>query len=577
MKITKLLSVSILFVFFLIQENCIAQINVGYQNPGKIDTKAFILKNDATIKVEGYAGLFEKLGNDLLFYGWILDSKSRKVVWNLLEEANDEFFSSNVPGRFAFSKEVKLPAGQYEVYYAAGMNYNRFGNKNYSFSISDLGELFDLIFGDINKDSRDRYIDIKTSKFSMTLTGPTEGFTEIPWDQKVNEFSKNALISKSRCGDNENYKKTFKVLEPIKLNILEIGEQSDGQLYDFAWIVDANTYEKVWPNSETRYRKAGGGNKNKTTFQTITLPKGTYTLQYVTDDTHSYDRWNVLPPYDPQFWGITVWPDEGDKNKATIVDEFDPFVLKLFKARNNDYLSQGFTLKKDMPIRVVSEGESSGDFDMADYGWIVNTDNHQTVWEFSQRKSKYAGGAEKNRILSEEVNLPKGNYIAYYATDDSHAYGHWNSAAPLAPELWGMGIIADKGFFELTDSQAPVNSKILAEIVRVRDSERLSKDFTLDKESKVRIYAIGEGVDGDMVDVGWIKDQSTGKIVWDMTYRITERAGGADKNRMFDGTILLPAGSYTVYFETDDSHSYRHWNDTPPHDQDHYGITVYLY
>jgi len=551
------------------------KITVGYQKPGKIDVKAFTLKSETTILIEGYGGLFRKLGNDLMFYGWILDSKSRKVAWNLIEDANDKFFERSDPGRFSFKKEIKLPAGQYEVYYAAGMNYDRYGSK-IEFHVTDLGELFNLIFNDIDNDS-DQYSSRYSSKFTMTITAPSTSLTEIPWDRKVNELSANALISVVRAGDNVNFKKSFTVTSDINLNIMETTEQSDGDLNDFAWIVNANTYEKVWPNNETRFKKAGGGNKNKSTFQTIRLPKGTYTLYYITDDSHSYDKWNVLPPYDPQFWGVTVWPDEGDKSKVKAVDLAEPFVLKLNKAKNNAYLSQGFTIKKDMKVRVISQGESSGDFDMADYGWIVNTDTHSTIWEFTQRKAQYAGGGEKNRIVNQEIDLPKGNYIAYYVTDDSHAYGSWNVAPPLIPELWGLSIIADdKDSFVLSDAQASSsNSQIVAEIVRVRDDERAKKTFPLDKETKIRILAIGEGDDDELVDFGWIKNTKTDKVVWEMTYRTTERAGGAEKNRMYDGVILLPAGEYTVYFQTDGSHSYRDWNDTPPYDQEHYGITIY--
>ncbi len=554
-----------------------SKITIGYQKPGRIDVKAFTLSKESTIMVEGFGGLFEKLGNDLMFYGWILDSKSRKVVWNLLEDANDKFFERNDPGRFGFKKEVKLPAGQYEVYYAAGMNDSRYGKNNYNFHISDLGELFNLIFNDVNGNS-EPFSDKYASKFSMSITAPSANFTETAWDKKVNELSSNALVSVVRAGDNQSIKKSFTVTSDINLNIMEIGEQSDGDLNDFAWIVNSNTYEKVWPNNETRFKKAGGGSKNKSSFQTIKLPIGTYTLYYISDDSHSYDKWNVLPPYDPQFWGVTVWPDEGDKSKVKTIELEDPFVLKMNKAKNNAYLSQGFTLKKDMKIRVLSEGESSGDFDMADYGWIVNTDTHITVWEFTQRKGQYAGGGEKNRIVNQEIDLPKGNYTAYFVTDDSHAFGDWNVAPPLVPELWGLSILVDKDkdSFVLTDAQsASSNSQILAEIVRVQDDERIKKSFSLDKETKVRIFAIGEGDNGDLVDLGWIKNSSTDKIVWEMTYRTSERAGGAEKNRLFDGTIILPAGDYTVYYETDGSHSYRNWNDTPPYDQEHYGITVY--
>ena len=50
------------------------------------------------------------------------------------------------------------------------------------------------------------------------------------------------------------------------------------------------------------------------------------------------------------------------------------------------------------------------------------------------------------------------------------------------------------------------------------------------------IYALGEGIGGDMVDYGWIERCEERRRVWEMTYRATEHAGGAKKNRRFDGS-----------------------------------------
>ena len=40
-----------------------------------------------------------------------------------------------------------------------------------------------------------------------------------------------------------------------------------------------------------------------------------------------------------------------------------------------------------------------------------------------------------------------------------------------------------------------------------------------------------------------------------MSYRRTEHAGGAGKNRKINEVITLPKGSYALYYETDSSHS----------------------
>jgi hypothetical protein len=110
----------------------------------------------------------------------------------------------------------------------------------------------------------------------------------------------------------------------------------------------------------------------------------------------------------------------------------------------------------------------------------------------------------------------------------------------------------------------------------VGSDERRHKDFSLSKASDLLVYAVGEGRDGEMYDYGWIEDARSGKTVWKMRYRATEPAGGASKNRSFTGTISLPAGTYTVFYETDDSHAYGDWNDTPPDDPESWGITISL-
>ncbi len=111
--------------------------------------------------------------------------------------------------------------------------------------------------------------------------------------------------------------------------------------------------------------------------------------------------------------------------------------------------------------------------------------------------------------------------------------------------------------------------------MRVGDDERRQKSFILEKETEVRIYALGEGRDGEMYDYGWIEDGKTGKTLWEMTYRMTEHAGGAEKNRRFDGTITLQPGEYTVHYRSDGSHSFDGWNDDPPSDPFNWGITIY--
>jgi hypothetical protein len=574
MKTIKLLIPVFLISIFLLSESAQAQQNkeqleVGYVRTGRIDAEGFNLNKKATIQIEGTAGVYERLGHDLMFYGWIIDSKTREIVWSLLEEENEKFFRYRDSGKFNFENEVSLPAGDYEVYYVAGVD-NDFDNIDFN-----LGDLINLIVnGDERDDNRNER---RYSNFSMRVSAPDKYFELRDVNKSMDDFAENALVSFLRVRDDEFFQKSFTVKSEAELNIRGIGEQLDHDLLDFAWIVNDNTLEKVWPNDDTHFTNAGGGRKNKLVSEKIDLEKGEYTLYYISDGSHSYEEWNVLPPDDPQSWGISLWTSKKNQNKVFASENKTPFVLELNRARDNEYLSQAFSLKKDMKLRVYCVGERAGSYDMVDYGWIVNSDTHENVWEFKERNSSYAGGGKKNRMINEEIELEEGNYIAYYVTDGSHSYRDWNTAPPLIPNLWGLSILAvdDSKYFELLDESPSSDENVLAEIIRVRDREYRKESFTLKRDSEIRIYAIGEG-DGSMDDLGWIRNRETGKVVWEMTYRNTDSAGGARKNRVFDGTVLLPKGEYTVYYETDGSHSYRDWNDSPPRDQEHYGISVYL-
>ena len=78
-----------------------------------------------------------------------------------------------------------------------------------------------------------------------------------------------------------------------------------------------------------------------------------------------------------------------------------------------------------------------------------------------------------------------------------------------------------------------------------------------------------------MFDYAWIEDYNTGKTVWKMEYADTRRAGGASKNRLYDGLLYLEKGRYVLHYQSDGSHSYADWNDDPPRDKRNWGVTIF--
>jgi CubicO group peptidase (beta-lactamase class C family) len=117
-------------------------------------------------------------------------------------------------------------------------------------------------------------------------------------------------------------------------------------------------------------------------------------------------------------------------------------------------------------------------------------------------------------------------------------------------------------------------STAIAQIVQVLDNEDKTVTFNLPASQEVRIFAIGEGNNGQMFDYGWIENTDKGVPVWEMQEPKTTHAGGARKNRKVDVVITLPAGNYKLRYKADDSHAFDHWNSFPP-DINFWGIAIY--
>jgi hypothetical protein len=243
---------------------------------------------------------------------------------------------------------------------------------------------------------------------------------------------------------------------------------------------------------------------------------------------------------------------------------------------DDELVSQGFAVARPMEVRVYAVGEGMGG-DMYDYGWIVNADTRQTVWRMDYEHSEHAGGAEKNRMIDEVITLDAGNYMVYYASDGSHSWSDWNSRAPTHQEAWGITLLSPSGVVDreaVREYEVASDPSVLAQLIGMRDDENRGYKFVLTEETKVGIYALGEGSDGEMYDFAWIQDAKTGRAVWEMTYGMTEHAGGGDKNRLYKGSIILPAGDYVLRYRSDGSHSLEEWNVNPPENPFDYGVTL---
>lgn len=511
----------------------------------------------------------------LTVYAWLLDSRTREPVWTM--RADD---TSRVSKSLRSAEgSVQLEAGRYELYLFSG--YARVAELVERGVGVDDESWWERWFSgrrrldELGEDLAQCYVTLSSGDLSSSEIRRFDVTGAMP----------DALIQHNRISDSEFVASGFSLERPTSLRVYSIYEKSeDGrEAADYGWIVDAATRELVWHPRDSRSSRAGGGEKNRRVDEEIELPAGRYVLYYGTDDSHSFEQFNVAAPHDPFNWGITLLPGKGFE--ASSFTRFEPgasqaAVVEFVQVDDDAFHQQPFRVSRDATLLVYALGEYDYDDDQFyDHGWIVDAASGSTVWEMTGGNTEGAGGAEKNRMFDGLVELPRGDYILFYVTDGSHAYGTWNGATPFDADSWGITLRPGPGFetrnFTLIDeADLEQSGDYLVRIVRVGDDERIRKVFALDGASWVEIRATGEGSSGEMYDFGYIRDKATGRVVWEMDYDQTEHAGGASKNRIAVDEVRLEPGEYEAVYVTDGSHSFRGWNASRPRDPMNWGLTI---
>ncbi len=519
------------------------------------------------------------VGAKMFSYGWIIDAKSREVVWTMYEDCDDP--SSISDALYECRTDLTLSPGRYEAYYFVG-EINTIIMDGNEVTINDLGDVIDLLGKSITFSGGDiKHVDEEDlAELSFTVTIDGTASTSVP----KYEPPAGMIVSFHDPERDEYYRQGFTLSKETDLAIYAIGEYSDSYnlFVDGGWILNADTREKVWTMDRWNTDWAEGARKNRYFKGEITLPAGNYIACYITDDSHDPGQWNSAPPGDPLYYGLTISTvNPADSKTVSAFNEKDSEtqIVAITRVRNSEYEKKAFTLRKSAKIHIYALGERSNTKDdLTDFGWIVNADNMEKVWEMTADNTDFAGGASKNVQFDGIIELPPGNYIVHYRSDDSHAYGSWNAAKPINYADWGITLSGvgkefSAGDFQLVDGFAPTGD-MLVNLTGLGDDEDVEQTFTISKPTKVRIVALGEGRSDEMFDYGWIEKEPNGRTIWEMDYHDTRFAGGDSKNRIAIETIELQPGKYTAHFVTDGSHSFQDFNASPPDDPERWGITV---
>ncbi len=506
---------------------------------------------------------------------WIVDVATRRVVWDLrtartVAEAN---------GLHRFEGRIAFPAGTYELHYGSyPANSVSFGSGNILQNIKTI----------INKAKHDNayqydgpYIsDGLYHQFGITLrgTGRVADFRELA-SARWGDVAMVAMVHPVRHDAVE--RTAFSLGRPAALEVIATGEMTSGDASDIGWIINADSRQEVWRMSWAKTAAVGGSPRNRVEHVTLRLPAGRYVAYFTTNDSYDPSEWTRMPPLDPGSWGLVLRLPDSSARSAFKPIEWQPVpasgtLASISKVGDDESKQAEFVLQKPANVQLHALGEASGN-EMADYAWLVDLDQHRRVWTMKQPATTPAGGATKNREFDGVLALPAGHYQLNYVSDGSHAFGDWNAAAPVEPEGWGVSAWVPTGPVDPATVIPVVSTaklKPLAAIHHAGDNLNVEVGFHLDADAKVAIYAIGEGAGGGMQDYATIENATTHRSVWTMRYSATDAAGGADKNRQFDGTIDLKAGRYVLRWRSDGSHSWSRWNDDAPDNPEGWGVTV---
>ena len=509
---------------------------------------------------------------------WILNARTREVVWDLRTARTER----SDDGLHHFTGTVQLPAGVYEAHYAS---YPAAWTGNWEERGSSLRSIIrGLARGSRGQRYGGPYVDDGAFReFELVISGEGHAARARELDDALRAFRATSIGRIAPAGSDSTEQLAFALDRPTEVELTALGEVRHDDPFDYGWLINADTRERVWTMTYRSSEEAGGAHKNRIEHARLRLPAGRYVAYFVTDDSHHPDNWNAVPPFDPGQWGLTVRVADAAARAAVRTFVYEPVptgqtIVSLTGMGNDEMRSEGFTLKQPLLVRIYALGEGTGGETMHDYAWIVDASSRRRIWTMTYRETEHAGGAEKNRLYDGTLRLEPGNYLVYYRSDGSHSAKEWNASRPPESRYWGVSVFPASGRLDRNLigplERAGGTGAALAELSRMGDNERARTEFRLDRETNVRVYALGEGSGDDMYDYAWIEVAGSGRVVWEMDYRETEHAGGAEKNRVFDGTIKLPAGSYVLRYKSDGSHSYDDWNSDAPDDPEGWGVVV---
>jgi signal transduction histidine kinase/ligand-binding sensor domain-containing protein len=124
--------------------------------------------------------------------------------------------------------------------------------------------------------------------------------------------------------DFQDTSQIVEIKEPGNYIIISVGEGDSRGLFDYGWL-ENNNNDTIWTSQNFQKSfHAGGAEKNRMEIGHIKLSAGTYKLRYISDDSHSYGKWNADEPNLTTIYGITLLKEPANSGlKNSIISSLE--------------------------------------------------------------------------------------------------------------------------------------------------------------------------------------------------------------------------------------------------------------
>lgn len=556
-----LLGILILFMVVLQwgEETVGGEVMIDVKRPevGELIQEAFVLDAPLTLLAHAVGSVRRAGGDSLSVTAWLVEEGSGDVVWSMGQSSRTALRGTLVEVR----DTLNLAPGLYRAYFST------MGTVASDRSVNVLQRVRRRETQWVN--DRDAW------RFTLSAVG--EVVHEIrredgAWEESIRDRVL-ARWNTQDEGEAESLELYVPQPTPIRIQLLGKRGSASGLQFELIPLADGGAPFQI---SAAALAPISGTPMYGTADTTLVLTPGIYRATYL-----SGAGWSAHPPERAHLWGALITANKQEVSPPAYWSEISP-LIDITQVQGNRVREERFEVTDSVWVRLEALGEISPET-LMDFATLYDRFDH-VVWQQSRENSEHAEGSRNNRRSVAWLHLGPGSYRLRFETDPRHHYEDFESSRrPDHPERWGValfavgdaaGRIVPQTTTKAADPATPPSREPFRALLRVQNKQSREVTFTLDRPGRYLIVAQGELSAQSAYDTGGLRMGSDGAVLWQLHEAQTVHAGGAERNRIAQEEMFLGAGTYTLFFQTDDSHAYGDF-DNPPTYPELWGIALY--